>query len=296
MRFAISTVFVLCGLASLALGKLSPLTVKDVSLMLRSGYSVEAIAKDLEGRRFLGSIDEAGEKQLTQAGATSALIADLKSAHYAVPTEQLSAVQQEMETKALRSAVIADEAKKMDKAYLENVTRNRTEKSVSGATGNVIANAIKGELVTSRNGILQVFNDQTLANKKLIGLYFSARWCGPCRKFTPDLVAYYNRVVAAHPEFEIVFVSNDRSEPAMEAYMRDMQMPWPAVKFEKLAAHEDLKRYAGDGIPCLVLIDAQGRIVSHSYEGKKYRGPQAVLADLDKLFAGPVPPAVAQSR
>ena len=50
-----------------------------------------------------------------------------------------------------------------------------------------------------------------------------------------ELVDYYNRVAALHPEFEIVFVSADRSGPAMEAYMRDMQMPWPAVKFEKIA-------------------------------------------------------------
>jgi nucleoredoxin len=110
------------------------------------------------------------------------------------------------------------------------------------------------------------------------------------------LVEYYNRVVAAHPEFEIVFISSDRSAPAMEEYMRDTQMPWPAVKFEKLAEKEALRRYAGDGIPCLVIVDEQGRVVSDSYNGKTYRGPDKVLADLDQLFAGGAAAAVAQNR
>ena len=135
-----------------------------------------------------------------------------------------------------------------------------------------------------------------MEKKKLIGLYFSALWCGPCRKFTPELVQYYNRVAAAHPEFEIVFVSIDRSGAAMEAYMRDMQMPWPGVKFEKLAEKEALMRYAGSGIPCLVLVDANGQVISNSYEGEAYRGPSKVLSDLDRIFAGGAPGPVASSR
>ena len=30
-----------------------------------------------------------------------------------------------------------------------------------------------------------------LKDKPLIGVYFSAHWCGPCRKFTPKLVEYF---------------------------------------------------------------------------------------------------------
>jgi nucleoredoxin len=45
-------------------------------------------------------------------------------------------------------------------------------------------------------------------------------------------------------------------------------------------------KYAGTGIPCLVLVDASGAVLSHSYEGKTYVGPSKVLRDLDKVFAG----------
>jgi nucleoredoxin len=151
-------------------------------------------------------------------------------------------------------------------------------------------------LVSSRNGVLRPYLDADLEKKKLIGLYFSAHWCGPCRKFTPNLVAYYNKNAAAHPDFEIVFVSYDKSASAMESYMRDDQMPWPALSFDKVAANDALKKYAGSGIPCLVIVDENGKVISDSFAGKTYRGPEAVLADLDQLFAGKTAAQVAQVR
>ncbi len=90
----------------------------------------------------------------------------------------------------------------------------------------------------AKNGVLTPYADQAFEKKKLIGLYFSAHWCGPCRKFTPELVAFYNKNAAAHPEFEVLFVSNDKSAAAMQGYMREMQMPWPAVSFDKSRARK----------------------------------------------------------
>ncbi|CAN0006606.1 unnamed protein product, partial [Hapterophycus canaliculatus] len=46
--------------------------------------------------------------------------------------------------------------------------------------------------------------------------YFSASWCGPCRKYTPQLAALYNRAKSQHKAFEVVFVSLDGDEDSME--------------------------------------------------------------------------------
>jgi nucleoredoxin len=135
-----------------------------------------------------------------------------------------------------------------------------------------------------------------LANKKLFAFYFSAHWCQPCRKFTPQLVEYYNRVVAQHPEFEIVFYSFDKSASAMEMYMRETNMPWPAIDYGKLQEKEVLKKNAGDGIPALVLVDGTGKVLSSSYAGSQYVGPAKVLSDLDAILAGNAAPQVAAGR
>ncbi len=209
-------------------------------------------------------------------------------------------MQKEMETIARQRAEMAADAKKSNTLYQDKVNRERAAATAATAaaqvSGHVLAKTVQGDLITFKDGAAQAFDDRLLDRKKLIALYFSAGWCGPCRKFTPDLVAYYQRIAEAHPEFEIIFVSNDRSATAMQKYMRDMKMPWPAVQFEKIAAHEDLRQFSGTGIPCLVLVDAQGKVLSHSYAGTTYRGPQAVLDDLDKLFAGTAAASVAQAR
>lgn len=71
----------------------------------------------------------------------------------------------------------------------------------AGAASALIVDHFKGDLVAWKNGRLVRFDDEGLATKTLVALYFSAHWCAPCRKFTPQLVEFYNRVASQHPEF-----------------------------------------------------------------------------------------------
>jgi nucleoredoxin len=45
---------------------------------------------------------------------------------------------------------------------------------------------------------------------KYVGVYFSAHWCPPCRRFTPKLASTYNFLQATGKPFEVIFVSADR--------------------------------------------------------------------------------------
>jgi hypothetical protein len=54
-------------------------------------------------------------------------------------------------------------------------------------------------------------------------------------------------------------------------------MPWPAMKFGELDNVAGIARLAGPGIPCLVLVDADGRVLAHSFKGEQYLGPGSVL-------------------
>ncbi|HWY39994.1 MAG TPA: thioredoxin-like domain-containing protein [Chthoniobacterales bacterium] len=267
-----------------------PLTVSEISLMLRAGYSSNTLIKELSTRHFVDVVDEAKEKTLINSGASAELIAALKSGTYSLSAEKTAAMLQQMAALDERRAVEAEISRKSDARYQAQVTRERTSKSPApSAAEGAVPELLKGDLVQYRNGSLTHFDDSSLANKKLIAVYFSAHWCGPCRKFTPQLVEYYNRVAPQHPEFEIVFYSHDRSPADFETYMHETNMPWPAIDFAKLKGKQSLTKNAGPGIPSLVLFDSSGKLISSSYAGSQYRGPQQVLADLDAIFAGKMP-------
>jgi nucleoredoxin len=62
---------------------------------------------------------------------------------------------------------------------------------------------------------------------KVIGLYFSAHWCPPCKAFTPQLVETYKKLQAAGKQLEIIFVSSDRDMGQFQEYFATM--PWLAI-------------------------------------------------------------------
>lgn len=100
----------------------------------------------------------------------------------------------------------------------------------------------------------------------MVGLYFSAHWCPPCRGFTPQLVAQYGKLQAAGLPFEIVFVSSDRDEKAFEEYYGSM--PWLALPYADRERKEELSnRFGVSGIPTLVLLDQERRVITTEGRG-----------------------------
>lgn len=289
-------VFLGAGIAfSAVLSRPLPLTIKEITLMLRAGYSSETIQRDLSDRRLAETCGPAAEKALRDAGATPALIDAIKSGSYASSPADAQAAQTELAVQGARRAREVERSRQLNTLYQDQLRRARAAPPPPTAKSNVLTEHLKGDLVFWKNGSLARYDDQAIEKKKLIALYFSAHWCGPCRKFTPQLVEFYNRIAPQHPEFELVFVSNDRSLYGMETYMRDTQMPWPAIDFARLPDKQALKKYAGESIPCLVLVDANGKVVSDTYAGKDRVGPEKVLADLNAIMAG-TSPAIAGTR
>src|SRR2546429_2060509 len=265
----------------------SPLTIKEISLMLRSGYSSNAIMQELSIRYFAEKLDVEKEKTLLQAGASAELITALKSEKYSLSSEQMTIAQQQIADQTKRRAAEAARSRQFDSLYQSQMARERAAARPQAPNANALRELVKGDLVSLRNGALGHFDDEELEKKKLIAFYFSAHWCAPCRKFTPQLVDYYNQVAREHPEFEIVFFSLDKTGSAMESYMREANMPWPAIDYQKLQEKEALRKNAGgDGIPSLVVVDPTGRVISSTYAGGQYLGPQKVLGDLNTIFGG----------
>nr|XP_043606597.1 probable nucleoredoxin 1 [Erigeron canadensis] len=116
---------------------------------------------------------------------------------------------------------------------------------------------------SERNYLVRNNSDQvaisTLSGKKL-GLYFSASWCPPCQRFTPNLVDVYNEL-AEKGDFEIVFISADEDEESFAGYFS--KMPWLAVPFSDSKFREALDAsFKVSGIPHLVFLDENGKLLS----------------------------------
>lgn len=111
--------------------------------------------------------------------------------------------------------------------------------------------------------MLQVKID-SLKGKK-IGMYFSAAWCGPCQRFTPQLVEVYNEL-SPEAGFEVIFVSGDEDEASFRDYFA--KMPWLAVPFTDSETRDRLDQiFKVRGIPNLVMVDDRGNVVNENGVG-----------------------------
>lgn len=91
---------------------------------------------------------------------------------------------------------------------------------------------------------------------KTVGLYFSAHWCPPCKRFTPKLASLYKALKAKH-QFEVIFCSSDKDQGAFDSYFGEM--PWLAIPYSDRKRKADLSsHFKVEGIPTLVILEGVG--------------------------------------
>jgi hypothetical protein len=259
-----------------------PLTVKDVSLMLRSGYSNEEVLRELSTRQFADTLDFTTEKELMRIGASAALIEALRNSISQLSAAEIAAAKEKQEASERGQKAAAFGVGLTTGARPASPAANVPQERQMGHT---MYDLFKDDLVFWHEGGLVPFDDEPLQAKKFYLLFFSAFWSKDGRQFTSRLINYYNRVAPQHPEFEVIFCSVDRSAFAMESYFSQTNMPWPAIAFDKRdgkigAIQEKLVHE----VPHLILADSTGRVLSDS--GNAQPNLDKVIADLDKILTG----------
>ncbi|NQZ57437.1 MAG: redoxin family protein [Lentisphaeraceae bacterium] len=141
--------------------------------------------------------------------------------------------------------------------FTEVKDKGKTTKTRTRAVGGSVASQLSGILVNSSGKKVS----PKLSRKKYFVFYYSASWCPPCQKFTPDLVKFYNRNKNLRSKYEIILVSSDRSERDQLSYMKKKHMNFPAVKFSEIAASRAKAYMGGRGIPHLSMVDAKGNVL-----------------------------------
>jgi nucleoredoxin len=284
------------GLLPAVMAAPTPLSNKEIGLMLRSGYSSESILAEISSRRLLEPLDEPTKKSLLEFGASAQLIAALENKASLISTQEADQARQREAEIAARRAAQAQQDLEFNTRFQSQQAEARSRAAAAPVpSGAPLLEVLKPKLVRCRNGEISPPDGTELEKKKYVALYYSAHWCGPCRKFTPQLVEYYNRAAAAHPDFELIFVSSDRSRFGWETYIREMKMPWLAIDYDQLAEMIAVRKLGGGSIPSLLVLDRESNVIASSYEGEKYLGPQNALTALDQIFAGKGASRVAQT-
>eukprot|EP01059_Diplonema_ambulator_P021603 TRINITY_DN35908_c0_g1_i1.p1 TRINITY_DN35908_c0_g1~~TRINITY_DN35908_c0_g1_i1.p1 ORF type:complete len:174 (+),score=27.06 TRINITY_DN35908_c0_g1_i1:45-566(+) len=91
-----------------------------------------------------------------------------------------------------------------------------------------------------------VFNDV-----KVVGFYFSASWCPPCRQFSPMLA----ELAEGSEDFRVVLIPGDRTEEDYARYLG--QYPFLGVPFSSPARATMLRTMNATMMPTLHIYNAE---------------------------------------
>jgi nucleoredoxin len=188
----------------------------------------------------------------------------------------------------MRTSFAVADLSDADQKFIKEAQATAEAKSPAASTSTELEETkltkwLSTRLVARDGKRVKRFRESKVPQADYIAFYFSASWCPPCKAFTPKLVDFYNKTRGKHENFELVYVSSDSNEEAQGKYMIDYKMPWPAVDYDDVK-DKMVRKYAGSGIPCLVVVDRDGNVLADSYVNGKYVGPTTVMNQLGKML------------
>ena len=94
---------------------------------------------------------------------------------------------------------------------------------------------------------------------KFIGVYFSAKWCPPCRAFTPTLIDFRN---SCSSRFEVILIGGDGTPEEQQSYVSAYGMPWPSLVNNGIHANKLRDIFGVRSIPTLIILSPTGVVIT----------------------------------
>ena len=160
----------------------------------------------------------------------------------------------------------------------------------------------KKELASALEGILRlaVGNDpklygRTLDDKefkweslrekdkeKYVLINFTATWCPPCQRMIPGMIETYEKYHDKGLEIVSVYMWQGEPDPVatVKNYVEEKKLPWIIISEElskKAGLPEFGPHYNIQGVPTLVLVDKEGKIMMPATHGEEWRAKLAEI-------------------
>lgn len=149
-----------------------------------------------------------------------------------------------------------------DRAWLED-HKDMIGKPISewsAVPSGPVAEGMKGKTYILENG--QLVKKDAKLNAKHFILYFSASWCGPCRRNAPHSAESYNKFVKDNPNVEVIMCNQDANLETAQKWAVEVNMPWPILLRKDMT--DIAKKIAPMGIPTMILVDKDGKPIQSS--------------------------------
>ncbi|MBU60953.1 MAG: hypothetical protein CMI26_00460 [Opitutae bacterium] len=230
---------------------------------------------------FLATVWTAAEIRTWTSTSGTTLEAELME--YANRTVVLKTAAGRKLTLPLAKLVPEDQIRITKWAEGQEQVQAKTQSARNSATGTDTQSTLKGGLADLLPENLLDSNGKEISRNKLagktVGFYFSAHWCPPCRTFTPGLVKFRDD---NKDDFEIVFVSSDRSPQAQMDYMEETNMKWLTLPHRGKAANSLAGKYGVRGIPALIIVSPDGETITKNGRDDVSGDPKGALAKWTK--------------
>ena len=121
------------------------------------------------------------------------------------------------------------------------------------------------QLIHGKPTVDNLVQTTTALSGKIIGLYFSAHWCGPCRNFTPQLIGIYEECKRKQIDFEVIFISADHNEKEFLSYYESMRHIWCTIAYDDSSRENIQGMFQVNGIPRLVILNSKsGKVIDNN--------------------------------
>ena len=129
-------------------------------------------------------------------------------------------------------------------------------------------NISSDDMATSSKTITTVNIKDLFANNRHVALYFSAKWCSPCRPFTQIFMKYCESLkegLGAGSDLQVIICSMDQEETEFQDHFLNTCPDWLAIPhYEKRRVEALSERFNVENIPHVVLIAPDTSIVNFS--------------------------------